>query len=88
MALAGLTGTGTVTEGDFGETFQLTEGLFPDTYASGITSGTFTLIENYTPAAPPPPPPGATPELSSFTYLLTALLLATPGLYRWAKKNA
>jgi hypothetical protein len=97
MALAGLTGNGTVNEGDFDETFQLAQGYFPASYATGTTSGTFTLTEDYTPDAPPPPPPRgspayyglrATPELSSFTYLLTALLLATPGLYRWAKKNA
>lgn len=88
LALAGLTGSGTVAEGAFDETFQNTGGLFPDSYATGSTSGTFTLTYDYTPLGPPPPPPSATPELSSFTYLFTALLGVTPGLRRWAKKNA
>jgi hypothetical protein len=57
MALAGLTGNGTVNEGDFDETFQLAQGYFPASYATGTTSGTFTLTEDYTPDAPPLPHP-------------------------------
>jgi hypothetical protein len=88
LALAGLTGTGTVTEGDFEETFQNQGGLYPDSYATGSTSGTFTLTYDYTPPGPPPPPPSVAPELPSFTYLFTGLLLVTPGLRRWAKRQA
>lgn len=88
LGLAGLTGLGTVNEGAFEETFQQQGGYFPDSYATGSTSGTFTLTYDYTPPGPPPPPPPTVPELPSFAYLFTALLLATPGLRSWAKKNA
>jgi hypothetical protein len=84
LSLAGLTGSGTVTEGYFDETFKNTAGDFPDTYATGATSGTFTLTYDYTPAGEP----SVVPELSSFTYIFTTLLLVTPGLRRWAKKNS
>jgi len=84
LSLAGLTGSGAVNEGSFDETFQNTGGTFPDTYDTGSTSGTFTLTYGYTPTGEP----SAVPELSSFTYLFTTLLLMTPGLRRWAKKNS
>ena len=87
LSLAGLTGSGSVNEGSFDETFQNTGGTFPDTFATLPTSGTFTLTYDYTPP-PPPVEPSAVPELSSFTYLFTTLLLVTPGLRRWAKKNS
>jgi hypothetical protein len=91
LALTGLTGSGTVDEGSFAETFQEQEGYFIPTvtYATGPTTGTFVLTYDYTPPsdAPPPPPP-TVPELPSFAYLFTALLLVTPGLRRLAKKNA
>lgn len=85
LALAGLTGSGTVTEGSFDETFQLAEGYFPAGFATGSTSGAFTLTYGYTPVGEPVSP---APELPSFTYLFTALLLLGPVMHRWAKKNA
>jgi hypothetical protein len=56
LSLAGLTGSGAVTEGSFDETFQLSQGLFPDSFATGPTSGTFTLAYDYTPPLPPSSP--------------------------------
>lgn len=88
LSLTGLTGSGTVDEGAFLETFQNQGGLYPDSYATGTTTGTFVLTYDYTVAAPPPPPPAATPELPSFAYLFTALLFVAPGLRMWAKKDA
>jgi hypothetical protein len=79
LSLTGLTGTGTVDEGPFAETFQNQGGYFPDTYQTGATSGTFTITYNYTPAGapppPPPPPPPSVPEMSSVSYLFTSVSL-------------
>jgi hypothetical protein len=88
LSLTGLTGSGTVDEGSFAETFQEQEGYFPASFTSGPTTGTFTLTYDYTPPGAPPPPPPTVPELPSFVYLFTALLLVTPGLHRLAKKNS
>ncbi|MFY9853137.1 MAG: hypothetical protein WAK26_04565 [Terracidiphilus sp.] len=85
LSLAGLTGSGTVSEGSFDETFQLAEGYFPAGFATGSTTGAFTLTYGYTPVGEPVSP---APELPSFTYLFTALLLLGPVMHRWAKKNA
>lgn len=86
LNVAGLTGTGTLNEGNFVETFQNQGGYFPDSFSTGTTSGSFVLTYDYTPLAPPPPAP-AVPELPSFAYLFTALLLVTPGLHRLAKNS-
>jgi hypothetical protein len=86
LSLTGLTGSGTVGEGDFLETFQDEGGYYIPalTYSTGATSGSFTITYDYT--APPPSSP--TPELPSFVYMFTALLLMAPWMRRWAKNNA
>jgi hypothetical protein len=84
LSLAGLTGSGSVNEGSIDETFQNTGGTFPDTYDTGSTTGTFTLTYGYSPSGEP----SDVPELSSFTYFFTTLVLVTPGLRRWARKNS
>lgn len=87
LSLTGLTGTGKVDEGDFFETFQNTGGLFPDTFQTGATSGTFTITYNYTPAgAPPPPPPPSVPEMSSVSYLFTSVSFI--GLFLFARRRS
>lgn len=88
LGLAGLMGSGTVDEGSFAETFQEQQGYFPVGYATGSTTGSFTLTYDYTADVIPPPRPPTVPELPSFVYLFTALLLMTPGLRRLAKKNS
>jgi hypothetical protein len=84
LSLAGLTGSGSVNEGSIDETFQNTGGTFPDMYDTGSTTGTFTLTYGYSPSGEP----SDVPELSSFTYFFTTLVLVTPGLRRWARKNS
>lgn len=92
LSLAGLTGTGGVSEGDFAETFQLQGGYFIPTvtYQTGASSGTFTITYNYTPAGapppPPPPPPPSVPEMSSVSYLFTSVSFI--GLFLFARRRS
>jgi len=71
LTLADVTGTGSFDEGPFAETYQLQGGLFPDSFSTGPTSGTFTLTYDFTPVTNT----ATVPEPASALYLFTTIPL-------------
>ena len=78
LNLAVVTGTGTFSQGDFRETFQLQEGFFPASFTTGSTTGTFTLTYAYSNDSTS----AEAPEPASIMFVSPGIALLALGLRR------
>jgi hypothetical protein len=81
LNLATVTGTGTFSQGDFKETFQLQEGYFPASFTTASTSGNFTLTYAYS-SPTDDSTPTDTPEPASIMYVSPGIALLALGFRR------